>query len=210
MYKIDLLKGHGLPVRSNFILAATAGFLFCVPALMLILMATTFAQSKIEIQINNRVLSIYENGFEKLKKRITQEEVLLERQKNLNDSLIEVKDVLERNLQWSNILKLVEQKLPPLLIVEKMEIKVRTKQKTVPQREDPEKKIKISVPVRTLTISLQGPTTSNTDKAVKQFQQALSSPSETTKGFRDVLIASRKPSKKGNAVSTCYEMNCSF
>ena len=210
MYTIDLLKGGGLPAKSSISNAIAIGLLFSVPVIIFIMMTSTYAQSKILISSHTQTLDNYQNRFAGLKYYLAQEKLIQERYRTINSCMDEVNDLLEQNMQWSNILTLIEQTLPQSLIIDRLEVKIKNSKKTVPQRLDSKKMISIPVYDRSLTIQLHAASHTNSDAIVKKFQNDLTKAALTKALVGDLAISSRKPSRINEIDVTCYEMNYTF
>jgi hypothetical protein len=210
MYTIDLLKSSGLPRRSNMKNAVNVGILFSIPILIFIIMTSSYAQSRIVIDNHRKTLGHYENRFTNLKKHMMKEQLISQRYKALNSSLHEVKDTLNNNIQWTPSLAMIERLLPSTLSIERMEVKIKTFQKAVPQREKPEVKINIAIYKRILTIYLQSSSKINSDETVTRFKNNLASSPLLQKQIRDITISSRKPERIDGIDVMSYEMNCTL
>jgi hypothetical protein len=210
MYTIDLLKGSGLPAKSSINNAIAAGLMFSIPVIIFIMMTGAYAQSKIIINSHTQTLDNYQHRFAGLKYYLAQEELIQERYRSINSCLDEVNDLLDQNMQWSGILAMVEQSLPQSLIIDRMEVKIKNSKKSVPQRSDSEKTIKIPVYDRSLNLKLHCGSQINSDSAVRKFQTDLVQAALAKTLIGDVAISSRKPSKINGINVTSYEMNCTF
>ena len=210
MYTIDLLKSSGLPAKSSINNAIAVGLLFSIPVIIFIMMTGAYAQSKILITSHTQTLDNYQNRFAGLKYYLAQEELVQERYQAINSCLDEVDDLLDQNMQWSGILSLIERSLPQSLIIDRMEVKIKNSKKSVPQRSDREKTINIPVYDRSLSIQLHCGSRTNSDSAVKKFQNDLVQAALAKTLIGDVAISSRKPSMINGINVTSYELNCTF
>ena len=122
----------------------------------------------------------------------------------------EVKDTLNNNIQWTPSLAMIERLLPSTLSIERMEVKTKTFQKAVAQREKPEVKINITIYKRILTIYLQSSSKINSDETVTRFKNNLVSSPLLQKQIRDTTISSRKPERIDGIEVMSYEMNCTL
>lgn len=210
MYTIDLLKSNGLPARSNIKNAVAVGFLFSIPMVMFVMMTGSYAQSKMLLNSHGQTLGQYENRFGNLKSYMVTEELIWQRYNILNESLHEVKDILNNNVQWTPSLVTIERLLPPALAIGRMEIKIKTFQKTVPQKKDPDVAINVTRYKRILTIYLHSSSKINSDDLVTKFKNDLTNTPLLKSRVRDITISSRKPEKINGIDMMSYEMNCTF
>lgn len=162
------------------------------------------------IDNHRQTLGHYEKRFGNLKSHMAKEELIGQRYKALNDSLHEVKDLLDNNTQWTPCLATIERLLPPTLSIRRMEVKIKTFQKPVPQREKPEVKINITIYKRILTIHLQSSSKIDSDDVVTGFKNNLTSSPLLQKRIRDITISSRKPERIDGIDVMSYEMNCTL
>ena len=210
MYTIDLLKSNGLPAKSNTKNAATVGFLFSVPIVIFIMMVGSYAQSKMSIEGDRQTLNHYQNRFGNLKSYIAAEELIIERRNVLNESLRDVKDVLDNNIQWTSSLSTIESLLPQTLAMGRMEIKVKAIQTPVPQKKNPKTKINITKYKRILTLYLHSASKIDPDSSVTKFKNNLANSPLLKTQIGDITISSRKPENIDGIDVMSYEMNCTF
>ena len=210
MYKIDLLKSNGLPARSNIKSATAIGFLFSVPIVIFVMMTGSYAQSRMLINSDGQTLGHYENKFSNLKSRLMKEDLIVQRYNALNESLHEVRDMLDNNIQWTPSLATIEGLLPPALTIGRMEVKIKTFQKAVPQRGNSDVEINVPIYKRILTMYLHSSSKIDPDAIVTKFKNDLTNSPLLKSQIRDITISSRKPEKIKGLDVMSYEMNCTF
>ena len=123
-------------------------------------------------------------------------------------SLVEVNSTLRRYVQWSSMLLAINNSLPDGLAVNKLDVAVRNVRRLVSQKGNPDKKVNISVPARTLALSLLSDVDDNGDAAIQQFQKKLLGTEPFKKHVREIVIALREPDNVNDSEVIRYELNC--
>jgi hypothetical protein len=207
MYEINMLKERQLP-GNHWLSMAALGVAFVVPLVLAFIMSMVYFEDKASLAIEQEALSDYEfqlREFDDARKRV--DSIVLENQQ-MSASLSDVVEVLGRHSQWTDILLTISHNLPDTLRVNKLDVIGKMVTRTVDQRYGDKKKINISVPTRTLVVSLYSVSADGNDAAVRDFQRSLMVAEVFQECVKDVMIALREPDKiQGNDVVR-YELNC--
>ena len=210
MFTIDLLKGQGVPMRSSREGIAIAAVTFTVPVIIAMVLLGLYMSDGIAMLTRQREIV-------NCKKRISALSDAMELQKSFekdkniaSSSLSEVKSSIGRHTQWSPVLRALVKNLPDSLVLTKLEVKQRSVKIKVPQEGDPKQTVDITVPVRTLRMSVRGRPHSACDKAVRDFRDRLRF--STLLGPRidgDIKVSQKSSNLEGRDVVS-YEMDCVF
>lgn len=175
MIKIDLLKGQGLPVRSNPTAIAVITLLFMVPTICGLAMATQYLHNRSEIVIQEKAL-------QKLDEKAAAVNELHEFQQandtlshKTNACIMEVADIMPRYNQWSPLLAAIAEHLPQDFVLNELEVVKKMKSVEVPRKGEPGQKSTISIPTRTLRICVYHNDTQLNDAEVQEFIEKLQS-----------------------------------
>ena len=164
MFTIDLLKGQGIPAKSRPEGIAIAAVTFAVPIIIAIVMFGFYLSNIINISIQKREVVRYKKKIDQLSDALKMQKSF-EKEKNvINSYLTEASSSITRHTQWS-----------PVLVLTSLEVKQRSVRRKVPKKDDPKTMTNISIPVRTLHISVCGSPQTNCDKAVRDFGGRLRS-----------------------------------
>jgi len=99
--------------------------------------------------------------------------------------------------------------IPDSVVLTSLEVKQRSVKRKVPQKDDPKKMINISVPVRTLHISVCGSPQINCDEAVRDFGDRLRSSALLGPKLEDIRVSQGFDTLQNQDVVS-YEIDCIF
>jgi len=99
--------------------------------------------------------------------------------------------------------------MPDAMVLTRLEVKQRFVKKRVPKKNDPKKMFDVSVPVRTLQMSVSGRPQANNDKAVKDFKDRLRFSASLATRLEDIRVSQQSGTLEGQDVVS-YEIDCIF
>jgi hypothetical protein len=209
MFTIDLLKGQGVPAKSSPRNVAIGAAAVAVPVIIAIAMCSIYLHNKV-------VLSIKEESIENFKTKIAgMSDVIefqksIEEQKNIyNNCLTEVSTNLERHTQWSPVVVTLVKNLPESVVLKSLEVKQRSTRIKVPQKDDPKKTVEVSVPVRSLLMTVVGLPESNSDAEIRDFSERLRSSNLLGPKLENIRIA-QGVGKLDEEDVISYQIDCIF
>ncbi|MFA5252409.1 MAG: hypothetical protein WC454_07480 [Phycisphaerae bacterium] len=209
MFTIDLLKGQGAPVRSGpwgLVITAVA---FAVPIFVALIMLGFYLGDRIVISSKKQAIVNCEKYIDKLSDAVKLQESFEKEKNNINNCLAEAFSSAERHTQWSPILATVVESMPDSMVLTRLEVKQRSASKKVPQQDDPNTMIDVSVPASTLQMSVSGRSLANNDKAVKDFKDRLRLSTLLAPKLEDIVISQKTDTFEGKEVVS-YEIDCVF
>ena len=209
MFTIDLLKGEGIPAKSKPENIAIAAATFVVPIIVAIVMFGYYLHTKIVISIQRQGIINYETKISGLSEAVELQK-LFESEKNIiNSSLSEVKFSIGRHIQWSPVLETVVRNMPDAVVLTQLSIKEHSVRRKVPAKKDPKKTIDVSVPVRTLQMSISGSPYSNCDRVIRNFRNSLRFSTQLRPMLDDIRVSQGFDKLEGKEVVS-YEIDCVF
>jgi hypothetical protein len=210
MYTIDLLKGHGVPIRSRrgglLIIIATVA----VPLIIAMVMYSQYLLNNINI---NRMEISLKDRDKKIAQMADSVQALasLEQQSVLmQDCLTDVGTAIGRNVQWSPILRLLVKEMPATTQLSKLDVSLVQISKQVPDRTDPKRMVNVPYASRTLRISLHEFSKSDSGEGVHAFINTLKSSSVLASKVEDIRIAAQEREKVQGVEVTRYDIDCVF
>lgn len=209
MFTIDLLKGQGIPIRSGpwgLVIAATA---FAVPIFVAMVMLGFYLGDRIAISTKKQEIVNYEGYINKLSDAVKLQESFEKEKNNINSCLSEALSSAGKHTQWSPILATVVENMPDSMVLTRIEVKQRSANKKVPQKDDPNKMIDVGVPASTLQMSVSGRSQANNDKAVKDFKDRLRLSALLAPKLEDIIVSQKSDTFEGQDVVS-YEIDCIF
>jgi Tfp pilus assembly protein PilN len=211
MFKIDLLKGQGIPVRSRPESIAIAAVALVVPVVIIFLMLGCFLQNRIIISINKSRIAQYEEKITDFAGAVQLQQNFESEKKQIEDYLEEIGSSLSLGLhkQWTPVLVTVVENIPDSVVLTELEVKKSAVKKKVPKKTDPEKTVSIDVPVRTLRMSVKGSATSDCDQKIKEFREKLYA-SDSLGSMLENIMVSRKMDVLQQENEISYQIDCVF
>lgn len=209
MFTIDLLKGQAIPLKSKpgglAILAVTAA----IPVAVAMGMFSHYLRNKIVVSVKEQEIARCEAEIGKLSDAVKQHEALEKEKITYNDSLLEVKSSIGRHTQWSPVLTTVIENMPDSVVLTSLGVEYDSVKMKVPKKDNPEKTVEISVPVKTLQLSVSGGPQRNCDEAVRDFRDRLWSSAFLGPRLENIRVSQKSETHEGQDVVS-YEINCVF
>ena len=209
MFTIDLLKGQGIPIRSRPEGIAVAVVTFAVPLIVAIVMLGYYLHTTITISIQKQRIINYETKIAELSDAVKLQKSFEREKYIINNCLSEVSYSIDRHIQWSPILATLAENMPNSVVLTKLEVKQRFTKRKVPKKDEPKKMIDISVPVRTLQMSVSGSPHSACDEAIRDFRDRLRSSALLGPKLEDIRVSQGFGTLEGKDVVS-YDIDCIF
>jgi Tfp pilus assembly protein PilN len=209
MFTIDLLKGQGIPIKSGPWGLVIAAMAFAVPVLVAMVMLGFYLVDRIVISEKKQAIVNYERYINKLSDAVKLQESFEKEKNNINSCLSEALSSAGKHTQWSPILATVVENMPDSMVLTRLEVKQRSANKKVPQKDDPNKMIDVGVPASTLQMSVSGRSQANNDKAVKDFKDRLRLSALLAPKLEDIIVSQKSDTFEGQDVVS-YEIDCIF
>jgi Tfp pilus assembly protein PilN len=209
MFTIDLLKGQGIPIKSGPWGLVIAAMAFVVPIFVAMVMLGFYLVDRIVISEKKQAIVNYERYINKLSHAVKLQESFEKEKNNINSCLSEALSSAGKHTQWSPILATVVENMPDSMVLTRLEVKQRSANKKVPQKDDPNKMIDVGVPASTLQMSVSGRSQANNDKAVKDFKDRLRLSALLAPKLEDIIVSQKSDTFEGQDVVS-YEIDCIF
>jgi len=209
MFTIDLLKGQGIPAKSRPESIAVTAVTFAVPIIIAIVMLGFYLSNIINISIQKREVVRYKKNIDELSDAIEMQKLFEKEKQVISSCLTEVSSSIAGYTQWSPILMTLVENMPNLVVLTSLEVKQRFIKRKVPTKDDPKKKTSISVPVRTLHVSICGSPQTNCDEAVRDFGDSLRSSALLGPRLEDIRV-SQGFDMLQNQDAVSYGIDCVF
>ncbi len=208
MLTIDLLKGQGVPIKTRPAGATLLAIVIAVPVITTIVMLGSYVQGSIVLKNQKRLLTGLQMDIFKLVDSVKLKEESERQIGDMNACFVEVDEAIVQQIQWSPVLQVLAENMPPRLILSGLSIKSEFESKVVGQRDDPLKKITIPVPKRILYVNLYGRLTSGSDEAVLEFLKALNASSVLSERADNIRLVAQATDERRNVMN--YVIECIF
>jgi len=211
MFEIDLLKGRGIPVRTRPEGIVAGVITFAVPLIAAIAVFGLFVTNSIRMRTQKGQLANYERQTTKLSEALELKRSFEQQKQAIKQVLAEVSLAINRHTQWSDVLVTVVENMPESIILTGLELKQNTiKKKVRKETAEGEKETTVSVPLRTLRISVGGKSGYNCDQAVRDFSDRLRSSELLEHKLQDVRVAKGSSRAHHYTDLVSYDIDCIF
>ena len=209
MFTIDLLKGQGIPIKSRPEGIVIASVTLAVPIIIAIAMFGFYLRNRTIISIKKQDIVNYEAKIDKLSDAVKLQKSLENEKVVYSSCLSEVASSIDRHTQWSPILAELVQNMPDSVVLTGLDVRQTFLKRKVPQEDDPQKKIDITVPVRTLHMSVYGGLQLSSSGAVREFRDRLLASTLIGPKLEDIRVSQRSTRVEDKNVIS-YEIDCIF
>ena len=209
MFTIDLLKGEGIPLKSRPEGIAIGALAFGVPIIVGIAMFGFYLSNSVAMSIQRQDITKYTERTNKLSEAVKLQESLEKEKAAIGSSLAEVASSVGRHTQWSSVLATLVRNMPDSMVLTKLEMKQRFVKRQIRSKEDPNKKVPISIPARTLQMNVSLSHQIDYDKAVKDFRDRLFYSSFLAPKLENIRVSQGFDTLEGQDVVS-YTLDCVF
>lgn len=209
IFTIDLLKGRGIPPKSGPAGIIIVAITVLVPAVFAIALYGLYLHNEVVMKIKQQnVIKLQDMTADlsdavKLKKSLENEKVLY------RACMSEVKASIGKFNQWSPVLTTLVEEMPSSVVLTNLSVQQDSIEKEVPKKDNPEKKIKINVPVTKLILKINNQGQEDCREDVKEFRDRLFASSVLGPRLQDI-IPNRKTEKIEGKETVSYEIDCMF
>jgi hypothetical protein len=209
MFKIDLLKGEGAPVKKRPEGVIVAAISLIVPVIVAAVIFGFYVSTSVAISIHRQEVANYEAKISELSDAVALQESF-ERDKNaIGSSMSEVSSTVGRYTQWSPVLVAVVENMPDSMVLTSLEVNQHSIKRKVPKEDDPQTMIDTTIPVKTLRISVSGKPPHTYDRAVRDFSDRLRSSKVLGPKLEDIRVSQDVGKLEGQDVVS-YQIDCVF
>ncbi len=209
MFTIDLLKGRGIPVKAGPKDIAVLATTFAIPAVTLLIMLGYYTNNSITMATQRQKIINCQTRIDGLADAAKLQESFEKQKNTINGCVGEVACSIGEYTQWSPILKTVVENMPDSIVLTNLEVKQYSVKRKLPQKDDPQKTVDVTVPAKTLQIKVAGIPQSNCDKAVKDFQDRLRLSPALGPQIEDIRVSQKSEELDGREVIS-YDIDCMF
>jgi Tfp pilus assembly protein PilN len=209
MFTIDLLKGQAVPTKSTPGSITAAAAAVAVPVIIAIALFGFYLRNRIVISIHGQTIANYQAKISELSDAVELQKSFEKEKGAYSDCLSEVTSSLGRHTQWSPVLVTLVKNMPDSVVLTKLDVKQHSIKRKVPQKDDPTKTTTVSVPVRTLQMTVAARPQSRSDRTIRNFSERLRSSSVLGPRLENIRI-SQSESTLGGLSVVSYQIDCIF
>jgi Tfp pilus assembly protein PilN len=209
MFTIDLLKGQGVPIKSSPKNVAFGASAAVVPIIVAIAMFGFYVRNRIFMSVQESAIANQEARIAEMSDAVNVQKSFEEEKSSYSNCLSEVKNCFSRHTQWSPVLVTLVKNMPDSVVLTALDVKQRAVKKKVPKKDDPSKVDMVSVPVRTLQMTVAARPQSKSDKEIRSFSEYLRSSSMLSSRLEDIRVSQGESMLDGRSVVS-YQIDCIF
>jgi hypothetical protein len=189
MFKIDFLKGQGLPARNRTTEIGLFAGIAAVSVLILLLLCVQYFHNSLTLRAKQKQLTALESmlkgtdGKGSMKSRI---------KKNLgiyNECHFEIANSIGRYVQWTPLLREIANSLPPSMLINELSVTRSVSKEQVASIREPGKQVDFEIINRTLNSNLYGFNSDANDTAVKSYLAIWRDSKVLNSAFEKVYLA---------------------
>ncbi|MBN1764863.1 MAG: hypothetical protein JW860_06365 [Sedimentisphaerales bacterium] len=208
MFDVDLLKGHGVPIKSKpggtFLVAIS----FIVPVAIASVLLGNYLRNRIILYTQNQMIQDYNSKISHMEARLKNHELAQKHKETLIACCEEVGDVVHLYTQWTPVLLTLIEYMPDKLKLDQLTIKKNDIKINVPSRKNPDVSIPIVVPRRTMEIHFHGNIQDDLQDLVNEFRYNMRFATMAKAKILDILPGSTIVDEKNNTIH--YTFDCIF
>ena len=209
MYKIDLLKGQGIPIRTKPANIIVGIITLLVPVIISMAVLGYYLRTNVGINVRQKQLAVCQSNIDKLADVIELHRTFEQEKIDINNGLTEVYSSLDTQFQWSPVLELLARDIPDSIVMTQLAAKRRFITKQVPNKDAPEEMIDVQDVQRTLQISVSAAPEQNCDKAVRDFTDKIRFSEKIGPKIKTISI-SQEFENINNENLVSYQIDCVF
>lgn len=209
IFTIDLLKGQAVPRKSTPGSIGVTAAATTVPVIIAIALFGIYVRNRIIISVHGHTIANYEAKISELSEAVELQKSFEKEKGAYSDCLEEVSNCLGRHTQWSPVLVTLVENMPDSVVLTGLDVKQRSIKRKVRQKDDPAKMTIVSVPVRTLMMTVAARPQSKSDQAIRNYSERLRSSSLLGPKLENIRISQGLGLLEGKSVVS-YQIDCIF
>ncbi len=189
MFEIDLLKGNNKPVKPGAASISLGVATVVFPFILTIVLVGTYMSNRVAIAVQQNTLTDYDTKLANMAEAFDFQKTVEARDEAIASCMAEIAGSIRRHSQWSPVIMAVVEHLPEQMRLANLQVSRKSIRKKIPNKDNPKQMIDVSVPVRTLHVSLTGRMTDDCDGMVRDFRDRLGSPGLLGPKLQDIKVA---------------------
>ena len=211
MYKIDLLKGRGIPSKAqplHVVIAAAVGLISVATALF---MVGSYCKNHVVGRSLAAKLASYDaHGNDLIRVAQIMSDKQTERQK-INNQLAEVSKVIKTHMQWSPIIAAILENLPNSVALNSLALSRHVRQERVERPDDQGGPITVATYQYVLEIETICDIGAPGNRAVQKFIDRLRASAAMVSKLEDIRVMSKQSKSSDNDDDLSrYDIECVF
>ena len=196
MFKVDLLKGQGIPLKTRPTDIAIIAAGIAVPFIIAMVLTGIYLNTRVIIPVKQRELEVYEQKMKTFSEAVRIQQMFYRDRDSINASVPETASAVRKFIAWSPIIQAVAENMPGAMVLSRLEGKQAASQSPGVGAGPVPREVELSVSGRSLI---------RWDEEVKGFRNRLLESSTLKTRLQDVTVA-QQSSKSGEKESVSYDL----
>lgn len=206
MFKIDFLKGQGLPARSRKFEAGLFAGIGAVTVLILCLLSLQYFHDALTLKLRHKQLANLEAMLEGTAGNLNTESRIKKDLKIYDECYVEIAVSLSRYVQWTPLLIEIANSLPPSMLINELSVTRSISKEKVPSIRQPGKQVDFESINRTLNSDLYSFDQDELDTAVKSYLASWRDFKILNSAFEKVYLAESRDAEYENSAGRVYKV----
>jgi hypothetical protein len=189
MFKIDFLKGQGLPAKSRTVETGLFAGIAAVSVLILCLLCVQYFHNSLTLRLKQKQLTTLESTLKETAGNVGIESRIRKDLGVYDECYFEIAGSLGRYVQWTPLLLELVNSLPPSMLINELSVTRSISKKKIPSIRQPGKQIDFEIIDRTLNSDLYGFNPDANDTAVKSYLASWRDFKVLNSAFEKVYLA---------------------
>jgi len=207
MFKIDLLNGQAVPLKSKPGSFAIILLSAAIPVIIAMGMLSFYHRNVVAASEKEKDIVKYQAEIDKLSDAVELQRAMEKKKIAYGSCLSEVKSSITRHTQWSPVLTTLMDNMPDSVVLNSLEVEHQTVKKKVPKEDNPKKMVEIDVLVRILRLTVSGDQQSDNDEAVRDFRDRIRASAFLGPKLEKIGVSQKSETVDGQDVVS-YEISC--
>ena len=209
MLTIDLLKGRGIPVRSNPDNIALTMVMLEVPLFIAIMMLGCYLNNNVIISIQKQKIMNYTQKISQLSEAAALRDAFEKEKENIDSCMSEVSANINKHTQWTPFLIEIVKIMPDSILLTGIDVKQDEIKKKVPSKKGNGESTEVIIPVKRMQIRVCEKSVTNGGQSVRDFQDSLRASAVFGPRLDNINISQGVDAYKGQDVVS-YQIDCTF
>lgn len=209
IFRIDLLKGEGIPAKTRPAGLVITSVTFAVPVIIALAMLGNYLHDRIIISVQRQVTANYEKRIYELSDAVEMHKSFEKTRDVINDCLSEVSSSIGRHTQWSPVLATIVKSMPDSVALTGLEVRRHFVTRKAGGENEAAEAADITVLVNRLQMDVRANPRWDGDRAVRDFREHLRFSSMLGPKLEDIRVSQKTDTLDGRNVVS-YEMDCVF
>jgi hypothetical protein len=209
IFTIDLLKGKAVPRKSTPGSIGVTAAATIVPVIIAMALLGIYVRNRVIISVHGHTIANYEAKISELSEAVKLQKSFEKEKTAYSDCLAEISNSLGDHTQWSPVLMTVIENMPDSVVLTELDVIQRSVKKQVRKKDDPAKTTTVSVPIRTLHMTVAAKPQTKSDQEIRNYSERLRSSNVLGPKLENIRISQGLGLLEGQSVVS-YQIECIF